>query len=159
MRDLGSPAHSMRFYESIVEHLGEHADFFVVRDGEKPVAGALLFRINGTAMNLHTVALRGFNPRCANYLLYWRMIEASCASGCRWLDLGRSEADSSNLRFKSNWGAQELALYYNYFLVKSKAVPYLHPRNPKFRLAIACWKRTPLFVTKRVGPHLIAGLA
>ena len=98
MRDLGSPAHGARFYESIVEHLGEHADFLVVREGNALVGGALLFRLNGTAMNLQTVALRGCNRRCPNYLLYWKMIEASCAAGSRWLDMGRSEAGSSTSR-------------------------------------------------------------
>lgn len=158
MRDLGSPAHSRRFYESIVEHLGERADFLVVRGGKELVAGALLFWTNGTAMNLHTVALRRFNRRCPNYLLYWRMIEASAARGCRWFDMGRSKADGSNLRFKSNWKPQEATLHYNYVLRTLNDVPHLDPRNPKYRAAIAVWRKLPLVVTKTIGPRLISGL-
>ena len=120
MRDLGSPAHGARFYESIVEHLGEHADFLVVREGNALVGGALLFQLNGTAMNLQTVALRAWNRRCPNYLLYWKIIESSCAAGSRWLDMGRSEAGSSNLAFKANWGSRELTLRYNYLLLEVK---------------------------------------
>lgn len=158
MRDLGSPAHSRKYYESIVEQLGDRADFLVVRDSKKLVAGALLFWINGTAMNYHTVSLRKFNRRCPNYLLYWRMIESSSARGCRWFDMGRSRSDSSNIQFKANWNPQEITLHYNYFLRKLKDVPDLDPRNAKYRIQIALWQKMPLFVTKTVGPRLITGL-
>jgi len=159
MRDLGSPAHASRFYASIVRHLGSRADFTIVREGATIVAGALLFWINGVAMNLHTVSLREYNRRCPNYLIYWRMIEASCARGCRELDMGRSEADSATLAFKMNWAPREVVLDYNYFLVKARDVPFLNPRNPKFRVATAAWRHLPLAMTKALGPRLITGLA
>ena len=159
MRDLGSPAHGRRFYESIVEHLGARADFLVVREGDTLVGGALLFQLNGTAMNLQTVALRAWSRRCPNYLLYWKIIERSCAAGSRWLDMGRSEAGSSNLAFKSNWGSREITLRYNYLLLEGEAVPYLDPRNPKYRWAIRAWRKLPVPITKSLGPHLISGLA
>ena len=159
MRDLGSPAHGMRYYESILRNLGDRCEFFVVRDGANLVAGALVFWVNGTAMNYHAVALRRFNTRCPNYLLYWRMIEAAYAHGCRQFDMGRSEVGSSQLKFKANWAPREVGLCYNYDLVKLRAIPRLDPRNPRFRLAIASWQRLPLFVTRALGPHLISGVA
>jgi FemAB-related protein (PEP-CTERM system-associated) len=159
MRDLGSPAHSRQYYDAVLSHFGNCADFFVLRDGHELVAGALLFWTNGTAMNHHTVALRRFNKRCPNYLIYWKMLEASAARGCTRFDMGRSEAGSSNLQFKSNWDAAELTLYYNYFLVKARNVPYMDPRNPKYRIAIAAWRKMPLALTKRLGPRLISGIA
>jgi FemAB-related protein (PEP-CTERM system-associated) len=159
MRDLGSPAHGRAYYEAIVKRLGDRGDFLVVRDREKAVAGALLFRVNGTAMNYHTVSLKEYNRRCPNYLLYWKMIEDSCARGCRWFDMGRSHADSSNLKFKENWNPREIPLSYNYHLRKLKDIPSLDPRNPKYRMQIALWQKMPLFVTKALGPRLISGLA
>jgi FemAB-related protein (PEP-CTERM system-associated) len=159
MRDLGSPAHNRKFYLAVLEHLGEYAEFVVVRDGRTLVAGALVFRFNGTATNYHTVALHAFNRRCPNYLLYWAMIEASCVRGCSSFDMGRSAADSSNLRFKLNWGPDVLPLHYNYFLGRAKDVPKLNPANPAFRIQIAMWQKLPVFVTRRLGPRLISGLA
>jgi FemAB-related protein (PEP-CTERM system-associated) len=159
MRDLGSPAHSRAFYRAVVEHLGERAEFIVVRDGRELVGGALLFRHNVTATNYHTVALHKFNRRCPNYLLYWAMIESSCARGDRWFDMGRSMADSSTLSFKGNWSPAIVPLHYNYFLGRAKEIPNLNPANPVFRLQIAAWRRLPLFVTKFLGPRLISGLA
>ncbi len=158
MRDLGSPAPNRRFYESILKHLSDRVDFFVVKDGRKPVAGAMLFWTNGTAMNYNTVALHAFNRRCPNYLIYWKMIEASCARGCTSLDMGRSEVDSTNLAFKTNWGPELIPLSYNYYLRKLKEIPYVDPRNPRYRIPIAIWQRLPLFVTKRLGPRLITGV-
>lgn len=159
MRDLGSPAHSVRYYESIVENLGDRAQFVVVRDGHELAAGALLLEANGTAMNYHTVALRKYNRRCPNYLIYWKMIERSCERGNRSFDMGRSEDESPTLEFKKNWNPQVDTLSYNYYLRRSQEIPYLDPRNPKFRLAIAAWKRLPLWLCKALGPRLIRGLA
>lgn len=158
MRDLGSPAHSLGYYQAIVEELGDRMDFLIVRDGNELAAGALLFWTNGTAMNLHTVALRKFNSRCPNYLIYWAMIEAACGRGCTRFDMGRSEAESNNIKFKANWGTTISTLHYNYYLRKIKEVPYLDPRNPKYRIPMLVWQKMPLFMTKQVGPRLIPGL-
>ena len=159
MRDLGSPAHGLDFYRAIVRHLGDHARFIVVRDDHDLAAGALLFSVNGTAMNLHTVALRKYNRRCPNYLLYWHMIEESCEADDARFDMGRSEADSNHLRFKRHWGAEPVELVYNYHLRKLDAVPYTDPRNARYRLPIAVWQRLPVAVTRVVGPWLIRGIA
>jgi FemAB-related protein (PEP-CTERM system-associated) len=159
MRDLGSPAHSRKYYEAIVEQLGDRAEFLVVRDSTKLVAGALLFRVNGTAMNYHTVSLREYNRRCPNYLLYWKMIESSATLGSRWFDMGRSRVDSPQLQFKANWNPTEIGLHYNFFLRKLKDIPDLDPRNARYRVGIALWQKMPLLVTKAVGPRLITGLA
>lgn len=158
MRDLGSPAHSMRFYESIIKHLGDCTEFFVVRDGRKLVAGALLFWTNGIAMNYHTVALHKYNRRCPNYLLYWKMIETSCERGCTHFDMGRSVVGSPNIAFKMNWGAELFPLCYNYYLRKIKEIPYVDPRNVRYRIPIAIWKYLPVVVTRTIGPRLIPGL-
>lgn len=159
MRDLGSPAHSPSYYEAIARHLTPRTDFVVVRDGNAVVGGALVFRVNGTATNYHTVTLRQYNKRCPNYLLYWHMIASSYERGCHAFDMGRSEAGSTQLKFKENWGPRVVPLFYNYHLVRARAVPQLNPRNPKFRAAVAVWQRLPVAVTRIVGPRLISGLA
>lgn len=158
MRDLGSPAHGLRFYSSVLKHLSEQAEFVVVREGEHPVAGALLFKHHGTATNHHTVALRSYNPRCPNYLIYWKMIEASCDQGLKRFDMGRSELVSSVLDFKKNWRPTIVPLVYNYYLRTINQPPYLDHDNPKYRLPIALWKRLPLPLTRAIGPRLISGL-
>jgi FemAB-related protein (PEP-CTERM system-associated) len=159
MRDLGSPAHSPRYYDAIERYVGDRAEFLVVRDGATLVGGALVFRVNGTVTNHHTVTLRQFNRRCPNYLLYWHMLESGYQRGCRAFDMGRSEADSTQLKFKENWSPRVVPLFYNYHLVRAHQRPQLNPRNPKFRAAVAVWQRLPVAVTRVIGPRLISGLA
>src|SRR5262249_46805382 len=122
------------------------------------VGGALLLLVNDTAANLHTVALREYNRRCPNYLLYWHMLETSCKAGCMRFDMGRSLAGGPNLAFKENWNPEVTPLSYNYHLRTMPAVPDVDPRNPRYRLAIAAWRRLPLRVTRALGPRLIGGL-
>lgn len=160
MRDLGSPAHALRYYQSIARHFGDQrARFLVVRDGKTLVAGAMLFLLNGIAANLQTVALREYNRRCPNYLLYWTLLEASCAAGCSEMDLGRSVAGGGNLSFKENWAPSITKLSYNFHLRTLRAIPFVDPRNPRYRLPIEAWRRLPLAVTRALGPRLISGLA
>lgn len=159
MRVLGSPAHSKVFYQNVLKYLGEYASFIVVRDGEELAAGALLFEVNGTAMNYHTVSLRDFNRRCPNYFLYWHMIKEASERGNHHFDMGRSEAESSNLKFKKNWGAAVVDLSYNYLLQNLSDIPYTNPHNPKYRLPIAIWRKMPLVLTRSLGPWLIRGIA
>ena len=159
MRDLGSPAHSRDYYRNIVRFLGEKCRFIIVRDGSELAGGALLFEVNGTAMNYHTVSLKHFNRRCPNYLLYWHMIESSARRGNQKFDMGRTETDSTNLRFKKNWGSEIVGLKYNYYLRKIKDVPYVDPRNPRYSLPIAIWKKLPVAITKKLGPWAIRGIA
>ncbi len=159
MRDLGSPAPGQDFYKSIIDHLGDYAQFIVVRDGNALVAGALLLEINGTAMNYHTVALRQYNTRCPNYLIYWEMIKGSCERGNTRFDMGRSEMGSPNIRFKENWGTRIVGLDYNFYLRELAEIPYVDPRNPRYSLPIAVWKKLPLFVARAIGPRLMRGLA
>ena len=59
-----------------------------------------MFHINDVAMNLQTVTLDAYKRLCANYLLYWRMIEIATQYGCRKFDMGRSLVDGQVLRFK-----------------------------------------------------------
>jgi FemAB-related protein (PEP-CTERM system-associated) len=159
MRDLGSPAHGTAYYRVVQERLRGRHEFLVVRDGRSVVAGALLTWVNGTAANIHTVALRRYNTRCPNSLLYWTMMQRAAALGCRAFDMGRSEAGGPNMRFKRNWAPHEVVLHYSYHLEKGDSVPYVDPRNPKYRLAIAAWQRLPVALTRRLGPLLIRGLA
>jgi FemAB-related protein (PEP-CTERM system-associated) len=159
MRALGSPAHGMQFYEAIQRHFGARAEFLTVRDTRQIVGGALVFFVNGIASNYHSVTLREFNVRCPNYLLYWRIIELAIGRGCRQLDMGRSETNSTQLAFKKNWTSRVESLQYHYLLAGARDAPRLDPHNPRYRLAIACWKRLPLFLTRALGPRLISGIA
>lgn len=159
MSDLGSPAHGLDYFRALADHFGEHARFVVVREGREVVAGAVMLVVGDTAINCHSVALRRFNRRCPNYLLYWHLLEEGCRADLARFDMGRSLLGSGALRFKKNWNATVYPLSYNYDLRTRRQPPFVDPRNPHFRLPIAAWRRLPETVTRSLGPWLMRGLA
>jgi hypothetical protein len=58
-----------------------------------------------------------------------------------------------------NWTSRVVGLQYHNLLVRARGVPRLDPRNPRFRLAVAAWRRMPLVLTRALGPRLISGIA
>jgi serine/alanine adding enzyme len=159
MRDLGSPPHSRRFFSLIADRFAAVVRIHVVRAGDRPMAASL------TLSDAHAVRVPWaasdwrFRQSCANMLLYWSMLEEACRRAAPAFDFGRSTRDSGTYRFKTQWGAEEVPLYWHYLLPDGGEAPELRPDNPKFRLATAVWRRLPLAVVRVVGPRLIAGLS
>jgi hypothetical protein len=75
------------------------------------------------------------------------------------LDLGRSLIGSGNETFKMKWKPRKQLLAYWYALIKSRELPELNQKNPKFQVAIWVWKHLPAFIVHWLGPSLIKGVA
>jgi FemAB-related protein (PEP-CTERM system-associated) len=159
MRDLGSPAHSRRFFAAIIEAFPESAKVFAVRQGKKVLAGSLTMSDDRA---LH-VPWAGNDWRvresCANMLLYWSMLQDACCSGRGVFDFGRSTRGSGTYQFKKQWGAREVPLYWQYLLPAGAALPELRPDSPKYRLMVTCWRRLPVGLASLLGPWIIAKLS
>ncbi len=159
MRDLGSPPHPARFFRLIAERFGTAVRLFVVRSAGRPVAAAFTL---AEAHGIH-VPWAGSDWRvrqlCANMLLYWSMLEDACGRGAKRFDFGRSTRDSGTYRFKVQWGAREVPLYWQYLLPPGGSVPDLRPDSPKYRLMVALWRRLPLGVVRLLGPRIIGKLS
>jgi FemAB-related protein (PEP-CTERM system-associated) len=159
MRDLGSPAHSLRFFRLLEETFGAAVRLFVVRSGETCLAASFTF-VDGRTVR---VPWAGSDWRakdtCANMLLYWSMLSRACDAGAGTFDFGRSTRDSGTYRFKTQWGAEEKPLYWYYVLPEGGEIPDLRPDSPKYRLMVACWQRLPLGLTRLLGPRLIRKLS
>jgi serine/alanine adding enzyme len=100
-----------------------------------------------------------FNDLSPNILLYWSAISHYCQAGLRWFDFGRSTMDSSQYEFKRRWGARVVQLYYQYWSPSVHAMEPIRPDNPRYRRAVAVWRRLPLCLTRLVGPHVSRSLA
>ncbi|MFM8368531.1 MAG: hypothetical protein ACKOBD_07210, partial [Chloroflexota bacterium] len=88
----------------------------------------------------------------------WSVIEHAMQKGCTTFDLGRSLIGSGNDAFKSKWAPEKKPLAYWYWLAPGHELPSLNQKNPKFRIAIATWKRLPSFIVRPLGPYIIGGL-
>jgi FemAB-related protein (PEP-CTERM system-associated) len=159
MRDLGSPPHCRRFFQTIFERFPEAATLLVVRFDDHPAAAGLLLT-DKQGMHVPWAASDWrLKPFCPNMLLYWSMLRFACEHGAKHFDFGRSTRDSGTYRFKKQWGAAEQSLYWQYLLAPGEDVPDLRPDSPKYRLMVACWRRLPVGLARRLGPHVVARLS
>ena len=160
MRILGSPPHSRRFFESIIETFPERARILVVAKDDGRAAAASLTLEDSQALR---VPWAGSDHRvrqlCPNMLLYWEMIAQACRSQGRCFDFGRGTRDGGTYRFKRQWGAQEVPLHWQYLLSPGKEMPDLRPDSAKYRLMVACWRKLPMPVAKLLGPGIISKLS
>jgi FemAB-related protein (PEP-CTERM system-associated) len=158
MRDLGTPVYSRRLFEEVLSAFPSRARIIVVRHGGAPVAAGLTYR-TGTATEVPWASsLREHNAMCPNHLLYWRAIELAIADGCDLLDFGRSTPNEGTFNFKSQWGAAPVKLHWEYPYLAGDAVPDYGPASPKFQMAIAAWKRCPLWLANVVGPRIVRSI-
>jgi FemAB-related protein (PEP-CTERM system-associated) len=158
MRDLGTPVYSIRLFEAVLATFADRARLIVVRLGDRPVAAGLTFRTGDLIEIPWASSIRDYNSRCPNHLLYWTAIDTAVAEGCTTFDFGRSTPGEGTYKFKEQWGAVPVALHWEYVLLAGAAVPDTSPANPKYRLAIAAWKRLPVEVATAIGPHLVRSI-
>jgi hypothetical protein len=73
-------------------------------------------------------------------------------------DFGRSTPNEGTFKFKEQWGATPIPLHWEYCLLRKGPVPDQSPKNPKFSMAIAAWKRCPLWLANAVGPRIVRSI-
>jgi FemAB-related protein (PEP-CTERM system-associated) len=154
MRDLGTPVYSSRLFAEVLGAFPDRARIHVVAHDSTPVAAGLTFETNGTVEIPWASSVRDFSALCPNHLLYWNALDDAAARGCSTFDFGRSTPHEGTYKFKEQWRAQPVPLYWEYGLLDGGELPNTSPTNPKFRLAIATWKRLPLAVANRIGPRI-----
>jgi serine/alanine adding enzyme len=159
MRDLGTPVYSRRLFAEILASFPREARLFVVSLNGKPVAAGCVLTHRGTMEIPWASSLREANREGVNMLLYWSVLRHAVESGCRHFDFGRSSKDSGTFRFKAQWGAKPQQLRWHYWLrAGSEKLPQITPSNPKYRLAIALWKKLPLPAANLLGPPIVRNL-
>ena len=159
MRDLGTPVYSRTFFLNVLKAFPSSSWVCSVytKDG-KAVASGFLVGFKDTLEIPWGSSLRGYNSLSPNMLLYWTCLKFACDSGYRVFDFGRSTPNEGTYKFKEQWGAKPLQLYWYYWMQGDKAMPELNPHNPKFTLAINIWKKLPVGLTKLIGPPIVKNL-
>lgn len=158
MRDLGTPVYSRDFFAEMLRQFADRARVWLVRHESRTVAGALTFAHGDTIEVPSASCLQSYRALCPNHLLYWAVIQEAIAGGFRCLDFGRSTPNEGTFHFKQQWGAEPQPLFWEYHLVSGRALPDRSPGNPRFKPAIALWKRLPVPVATLLGPHVVRGI-
>jgi FemAB-related protein (PEP-CTERM system-associated) len=158
MRDVGTPVYSQRFFEHVLRTFPESARICSIYHEDRPIASGLVLGFRDMLEIPWASSLRSANRLAPNMLLYWSFLKYACENGYRVFDFGRSSKDAGTYRFKEQWGARPLPLYWHYWLRDGAVMPELNPANPKYRLAIEVWKRLPLGVTRLIGPAIVRNI-
>jgi FemAB-related protein (PEP-CTERM system-associated) len=158
MRDLGSPVHSQKIIRRTLAEFAVSARLIVVYQGRNPLAGSVVVGFGDTLFNPWASSLRRFSHLAPNMLLYWSMLEYACDNGYRRFDFGRSTPEEGTFRFKQQWGAVPVPLYWQHL--------YLDGRNgspdggrEKFSRMIEIWQKLPVPVTRLLGPRVRGNIA
>jgi FemAB-related protein (PEP-CTERM system-associated) len=158
MRDLGTPVYGQRFFQIVLEHLGEAVRIGVVYFDDEPIAAGFLVGFRDVVEIPWGSSLRRFNHLRANLLLYWHLLQFSCEQGYRTFDFGRSSPDSGPYQFKAQWDATPVPLHWQYWVRGNAPLPNINPQNPRYRLAVRVWQRLPVPVTKMLGPSIVRNI-
>ena len=152
MRDLGTPILGPDYFQRALERLAPEAEILVVDVEGRPVGAMFLVAHGDTFSDPWASSLRRFFDRCPNQLLYWEAIRHAIARGFKRFDFGRSQPDSGTYRFKEQWGARPVRLYYQYVLGRAQAPPTLEAQKRSFDLAVRLWRLLPIPVAGVLGP-------
>lgn len=87
--------------------------------------------------------------------MYWEILKYAIRHGYRQFDFGRSTIGAGTYKFKKQWGAKPMQLYWHYWLKDKGELPSLNHSNPKYSLAIRVWKKIPLPITKLIAPMIV----
>src|SRR2546425_702937 len=154
LRDLGTPVRSASYYRAAAAALGEAAEVLVLEHRGRAAGAMFLTRLGDTVSDPWASSLRRFFALCPNQVLYWEAIRWGIARGAQWFDMGRSQWGSGTFRFKQQWGAAPVPLYYQYVLGRAPRVPTLEAQRRAFDLAVRLWRRLPLAVAAPLGERV-----
>lgn len=159
VRRHGTPALPQRYFEVLQREFGSDCEALTVVDATgRPVSSVLSFYFRDEVLPYYAGDSVNARELAANDFKYWELMRRACERGVKVFDYGRSKRNSGSFAFKKNWGFEPQSLHYEYRLYRSKTIPQNNPMNPKYRALIALWRRLPLAVANRIGPHLARSL-
>jgi FemAB-related protein (PEP-CTERM system-associated) len=159
MRDLGTPVYSKEFFKNILEEFPETTWICTVYTKKgQPVASGFLVGFKERLEIPWASSIKSYNRYSPNMLLYWSSLKFACEKGYRIFDFGRSNPGEGTYKFKKQWGAKPVQLYWHYWLRNNGTLPELNPKNPKYQIAIKIWQKLPVGLTKLIGPMIVRNL-
>jgi len=154
MRDLGSPVHSKKLVQNVLEEFPEKAKIVMIYKAGQPVACSIIVGFKDTLENPWASTLKQYSRLSPNMLLYWSMLEYACDNGYKYFDFGRSTPDEGTYKFKEQWGAKPNPLYWHYISLNGQPIIEETSETSKFDKAIQYWQKLPVPVTKILGPMI-----
>lgn len=154
MRDLGSPVHSLRFFQTVLEVFPDSVGVLLIRTPSEDIGAAIIIEFKGTLAVPWVSSLRAHFALHPNDLLYWEAMKLALEHGHRRFDFGRSTEHSGNYEYKIRWGAQSAPLYWHYKALGRQEPVLPSEDRSRYGLAVQVWRHMPLAFTNWLGPKL-----
>jgi FemAB-related protein (PEP-CTERM system-associated) len=155
----GTPALGLRYFEALRREFGTDCEVLtVVASDGRPLSSVLSFYFRNEVLPYYAGDDLAARDLAANDFKYWDLMRRACARGLTLFDYGRSKQGTGPFAFKKNWGFEPTPLNYEYRLFKRDTVPQNNPSNAKYKLMIEAWRRLPLALANRLGPHVVRAL-
>lgn len=156
MHRLGSPVHSLGWFQALQKAYGEQMLIGLVYYGQT-VVGAGIVLLNGARASIPWAStLAEYNHLAPNMLLYWALLSHVTERGCQVFDFGRSSLGEGTYRFKKQWGAVPHQLNWVDYNSRGEALAeHAEPSATKYKLRTlveTLWQRLPLSMANRIGP-------
>ena len=158
VRNLGTPVFPAKLFRAVLREFDDSADILTVRRQGVAVASVLSLYMNGTVFPYWGGGTAAARALRANDRMYFALMAHARERGCTQFDFGRSKAGTGAAAFKKNWGFQPVPLLYVKRVATGEKPREINPLNPRYRLKIEAWKKLPLWVANRIGPHISRGL-
>jgi len=155
MRDLGTPALPLRFFEVIARAFPADARFGCAWLNEVPVASGAGFSWNGEFEMTWAASLGEHNRIAPNMLLYWGFMERAIGEGIRLFNFGRCTRDSGTHRFKRQWGSRDETLWWYQWSPGGDLHATPSPDQGRFALGQRLWRRLPVGLSRLLGPRIV----
>jgi FemAB-related protein (PEP-CTERM system-associated) len=156
---LGTPVFPKKYFAALQKEFGAECEVrTILTQDNRLVAAVLSFYWRDEVVPYYGGGTDLAREVAGNDFMYWSLMQAAAARGCRIFDFGRSKLGTGAYDFKKNWGFTAQHLPYEYKLVTSDALPDNNPLNPKYQLFIKMWKKLPLPVANFMGPYIVRNL-
>jgi len=156
---LGTPVFPKKYFALLQKTFGDECEVRSIYTHDDQLVGSVLsFYWRDEVVPYYGGGMDLARSVAGNDFMYWNLMQAAAARGCRLFDFGRSKLGTGAYDFKKNWGFEATPLPYEYKLYASTALPDNNPLNPKYQLFIKVWKKLPLPLANFMGPYIVRNL-
>ena len=156
---LGTPVFPKKYFAMLQEVFGDECEVrTILTEDNRLVAAVLSFFWRDEVVPYYGGGMDIAREVAGNDFMYWNLMQAAAARGCRLFDFGRSKLGTGAYDFKKNWGFTAQHLPYEYKLYGASALPDNNPLNPKYQLFIKMWKKMPIGLANFLGPYIVRSL-
>ncbi len=149
MHEHGSPAHSIRFFQYLPKHMKKDIEYIIYYKEQKPIYAICVLYDDEIAWYGWGGRDKNYSTLNAGYVVFVEAIkEASEKRKKKVFDFGRSAYDSSNHKFKAQFGAKPLKID----ILSNQKQNNIYS---KYKLASFLWKFIPFKIANKLGNFLI----